>query len=156
MRLPRRKSNTVIAGIAGVNATRTRGAVNFTLGHARDGKRKIHVEDAFVLSKVTTDMPMNLVDTLGKWKHLAGLELEDSNDGTPARVDILLGADYFGEVLLRGRRWGPRGHALCPEDVLWLGFSRTTPNEESPTNSVHLLRLYGRRPAKKVLGDRGL
>ena len=109
LRLPRRKSNTVIAGIAGVNATRTRGAVSFTLGHVRDGKRKIHVEDAFVLSKVTTDMPMNLVDTLGEWKHLAGLELADPNYGTPARVDILLGADYYGEVLLRGRRWGPRG-----------------------------------------------
>ena len=109
LRLPRRKNNTIIAGIAGINATRTRGAVNFTLGHVRDGQRKIRVENAYVLSKVTADMPVNPVGSISEWKHLTGLDLADPDYGTPARVDILLGADYYSEVLLHGRRWGPRG-----------------------------------------------
>ena len=79
----------MIAGIAGVNATLTCGAVSFMLGHVRDGKKRIHIEDAFVVSRVTTDMPINLTDTIGEWKHLAGLDLADPDFGTPAWVDIL-------------------------------------------------------------------
>ena len=54
----------MIVGIAGINVTCTRGAVNFTLGHVRDGQKKIHVENAFILSKVTTDMPVNPVSSI--------------------------------------------------------------------------------------------
>ena len=58
---------------------------------------------------VTTDMPASPVDSISQWKHLAGLELADPEFGTPGRVDVLLGADYYGEVLFRGWRWGPQG-----------------------------------------------
>ena len=74
----------MIAGIAGVNATRARGAVSFTVGHVRGGGKKIHVEDAFVLTLVTTDMPVNLLESIDKWKHLTGLDLADPDFGTPA------------------------------------------------------------------------
>ena len=99
----------MIAGIAGVSATRARGVVSFTIGHVRGGGKKIHVDDAFVLSRVTTDMPVSQVESIDKWKHLSGLDLSDPDFGTPARVDVLLGADYYGEILRHGRRWGPRG-----------------------------------------------
>ena len=99
----------MIAGIAGINATGTRGTVNFTLGHIPDGQKKIRVENAFVLSKVPANMPVNPVGSISQWKHLAGLDLADPDYETPARVDKLLGAHYYGEVLLHGQRSGPRG-----------------------------------------------
>ena len=146
----------MIARIAGVNATRARGAVSFTVGHTRGGGKKIRVEDAFVLTRVTTDMPVNLVESIDKWKHLAGLDLADPDFGTPARVDVLLGADYYGEVLLRGRRWGPRGTPYAKKNVFRVGFSRAILNGGSPTKGVHMLRSLRERLVEKILGDRGL
>ena len=99
----------MISGIAGINATRTHGAVNFNLGHACNGQKRIHVENAYVWSKVTADMSVNPVGSISKWKHLAGLDLTDPGYGTPAQVDVLLGANYYSDVLLHGRRLGPWG-----------------------------------------------
>ena len=45
--LPRRRDNSLIARIAGVNATRTRGAVNFKVSHVHGRGKKIHVPQAF-------------------------------------------------------------------------------------------------------------
>ena len=53
LKLPRRRDNSVIAGIAGVNATRARGAMSFTLSHVsgKGGRVNVHVENASVLSE---------------------------------------------------------------------------------------------------------
>ena len=67
------------------------------------------MENAFVLSKVCMDMPVSAIDSLSQWKHLTGLDLADPDFGTPARIDVVQGADYYGGTLLRGRPWGPRG-----------------------------------------------
>ena len=133
LRLPRRKDNSLVAGIAGVNATRTRGAVSFTVAHVSGRGRQIHVENAFVLSKVCMDMPVSPVDSISRWKHLAGLDLADPDFGTPARVDVLLGADYYGEILLHGRRWGPRGTPYAQRTCLgWVIAGPLQSNDSQP------------------------
>ena len=83
--------------------------MNFTVCDVRGGGKQIHVDVAFVLPRITTDMPISPVSSITKWKHLSGLELPDPEFGTPARVDIQLGADNYGEVLEHCRRWGPKG-----------------------------------------------
>ena len=98
-----------VANIAVVNATRARGAVSFTMSHMRGKVKQIHVLDALVLPKVTSDMPASPVHSISQWKHLTGLDWADQEFGTPCRVYVLLGADYYGEILRYGRRWGPRG-----------------------------------------------
>ena len=118
LRLPRHKDNTMIAGIAGVNAMHSHGTVSFTLGHACGGGKRIRVQNPFVLTRVTADMPVNPVGPVDKWKPLAGLDLADPDFGTPARVDIFLGADYYGEILICSRRWGPRGTPYAQKPVL--------------------------------------
>ena len=54
-------------------------------------------------------MPASPVDSISQWKHLQGLELADPDFGIPGRVDVLLGSDYYGEILKRGQKLGPRG-----------------------------------------------
>ena len=105
----------------------THGVVSFSGSHVCGGGRKIHVENAFVLSKVCMDMPVSPVNSTSQWKHLTGLVLADLEFGTPALVDLLLGADYYGDKVLHGWRWGPMGHALCTEDMLWMGPGRVAP-----------------------------
>ena len=133
--LPRRKDNTMIAGIAGVNATRTRGAVSFTVSKLHGKGKQVQIPHALVLPKVTTDMPANSVGSIEKWKHLKGLDLADSEFGTPGPVDVLIGADHYGEILLHGRRWGPRGTPYAQKTCFgWVLFGplRATTLEKAP------------------------
>ena len=87
-------------------------------------------------------MPVNPVGPVDKWKNLAGLDLADPDFGTPARVDVLFGADYYGEILLRGRRWGPRGTPYAQKTCLgWVlagPFSSETPEPTAYTCCVAL------------------
>ena len=41
-----------------------------------------------------------------------GLELADPDFGTLGAIDLLLGAEVFGQVVLHGRRVGPRGSPM--------------------------------------------
>ena len=112
LKLPRRKDNSLIAGIAGANATHMHGVVSFTVSHMYTKGKQIHVLDALALPKVTTDMPASPVDSISQWKHLTGLDLADPEFGTPGRVDVLLGADYYEKILLHGQRWGHEARLL--------------------------------------------
>ncbi len=51
------------------------------------------------------------------WKHLSGLKLADPGFGKPGKIDILLGADVFADVLLHGRRTGSPGTPTAFETV---------------------------------------
>ena len=44
-----------------LNTMPAHGVVSFIMGYACGGGKMIHVNDAFVLSRVTTDMPVNQV-----------------------------------------------------------------------------------------------
>ena len=75
--------------------------------HVSGKGRQVHVGNAFVLSKICMDMPVSPVDYISQWKQLTGLDFADPEFGTHVSVDVLLGADCYGEVFLRGWRWGP-------------------------------------------------
>ena len=66
---------------------------------------QIPAKKAFVLSKVCMDMQVSPVDSISQWKHLTGVDLADLEFGMPGRIDVLLGAYHYREVLLmhRGR-----------------------------------------------------
>ena len=126
LKLPRRRDNSVIDGIAGVNATRTRGAVIFTVSHMSGKGRQVYVENAFVLSKVCMDMPVSPVDSLSQWKHLTGLDIADPDFGTPAHRRAPR-SQLFRRNTPSQPAVGPTRHTLCADDVLWMGPGWTTP-----------------------------
>ena len=68
--------------------------------------RQIEVETS-VLSEVNADLSTLPVSLVTKWKHHLDLEFADSDYGTPAQVDILLGGKVFNRAVLQGRRFGP-------------------------------------------------
>ena len=82
--------------------------MSFKVAGVRGGGKQIDVE-AFVLPKVTADLPTIPVSPVTQWKHLLGLKLADPDYGTPARVDILLIGKVFSKAVLHGRRYGPTG-----------------------------------------------
>ncbi|XP_063992898.1 uncharacterized protein LOC135170770 [Diachasmimorpha longicaudata] len=54
---------------------------------------------AYALSQLTTSLPTFTSAQL-KWDHLEGLQLADPNFLAPAPIDVLLGADVYGQLIL--------------------------------------------------------
>ena len=82
--------------------------VNFTVKPVHSG-RKTHKIEAFVLRKITSNIPSCSVAFNKDWKYLSNLTLADPEFGVPGSVDILLGADVFSRTVLHDRRFGPSG-----------------------------------------------
>ena len=72
-----------------------------------DDTVKIGVE-AFVLKKITKDLPLQPIPLALNKDHLLDLKLADMEFRTPACIGLLLGAEVFTSVLLDGRQTGPQ------------------------------------------------
>lgn len=53
---------------------------------------------ALVIQSITTAIPTVHID-MTKWQHLANLELADPQFGIPGNIDVLIGADVWGQVV---------------------------------------------------------
>ena len=108
LRLTRRRS-PMVACLGGVTPQiKPKGLVTVRVtGKNRDGKT--HTVDAIVLRRITSDIPAAPVQIKESWTHLSGLHLADPDYGISKSIDLLLGADVFGCVVLHGRRFGPSG-----------------------------------------------
>ena len=115
LRLKRSTHFAEIAGIGGLmHHPRTHAAVQFGVSSLWDPSCIDGVR-ALVLPKVTTELPLHPVSRGDDWRHLSGIRLADPEFGTPGRIDVLLGADVFGKVLLHGRRSGICGSPIAIE-----------------------------------------
>ena len=85
-----------------------RGVVDFRITSLKSGGRRFPVQ-AVVLCKVTSDLPSSPTPFNNNWKHLSGLALADPGFRTPGAIDLLLGMEVFGQVVLHGRQFGPWG-----------------------------------------------
>ena len=110
-------------GVGGTS-TPTRGFVWFQVSGIEDDAEKIGVE-AYVLEKVMNNLPLHPIPIALKWDHLSDLELADPEFRTPARIDLLLGAEVFPSILRNGRRTGPRGTPSAINTCLgWVLFRK--------------------------------
>ena len=74
----------------------------------KDDSEKVGIE-AYVLKKITQDLPLEPIPVVLKWDHLSNLKLADPEFRTPARIDLLLAAEVFTSILCDGWRTGPSG-----------------------------------------------
>lgn len=82
---------------------------------------------AIIVPRVTCDLPLQPVHGSSQWSHLSDLALADPDFGMPGRIDLLLGADIYADVLLHGRRCGPYGTPTAFETRFgWVLTGRTT------------------------------
>ena len=104
---PSSNKNARVEGVAGTT-TPTRGFIWFQVSGIEDDAETIWVE-AYMLKKITKDLPLHPIPLALKWDHLCDLKLADSEFRTRARIDLLLGAEVFTSILQDGRRTGLRG-----------------------------------------------
>lgn len=105
MQLKRTKVNINVDGLSARNVGRVTGSVQLHISLLF--YKNSSIEDALVIPRITCDLPKQQViaSLLNTFKNL---QLEDNSCLKPGSIDILLGADIFGEILLSG-------HMTIPE-----------------------------------------
>ncbi|XP_069357576.1 uncharacterized protein [Maniola hyperantus] len=73
--------------------------------------------NAYVLRSLTTLLPTTNLST-PEWSELENLELADPGYTTPGRIDILLGAEVYSDILLEGIIKHPQENLLAQKTIL--------------------------------------
>ncbi|XP_018360741.1 PREDICTED: uncharacterized protein LOC108759682 [Trachymyrmex cornetzi] len=100
LNMKRNRSSLSLIGIGAKASNRTKGVVNITLSPHFESDFKCGV-DAYVLVKLTSLVP-SMHAGLNWWPHLEGLQLADPDFAQPGSIDLILGADVYGTILLEG------------------------------------------------------
>ncbi len=141
--LPRTSQSIRVSGIGGKShKPPIQSITNFELLPLQQTGKKINVT-AVVVPKVTCDLPIKpVVFDLG-WTHLSDLPLADPRFGRLGRIDILLGADIFVEILGQGRQKGPIGAPTAFEtDLGWVLCGNTGAASTSELANVYVTTFH--------------
>lgn len=97
--LKRISVNGLISGVGNVQS-RTKSMVSFDLASLHNSNFSVNV-NAFVLSSLTSFLPSNKTSIVD-WPEIKNLPLADPRYGSPGKIDVILGAEVHGEILLEG------------------------------------------------------
>ncbi|XP_044749679.1 uncharacterized protein LOC123310276 [Coccinella septempunctata] len=127
--LPRSQSKVTIVGIGGA-ASRSRGSVLITLKSLHN-----HITvniNAHILSSPFTNLPSFNCCTQPRLPHLDNLKLADPEFYTARPIDIILGADVYGSIILPQLRKGPDGSTPTAQLSIfgWLVLGPICPHQE--------------------------
>ena len=141
--LPRASQPIRVSGVGGISHKPPLQVIaQFQLSSLQPGGRKIDVA-AIVVPKVICDLPMSPVTFQMDWTHLSDLPLADPGFTRPGRIDILLGADIYVNVLRHGRRDGPPGSPTAFEtDLGWVLCGSTGSTSPSTQANVHVTAFH--------------
>lgn len=136
--LKKQTINGTISGLGNNIVMHTRHIVSLNLQSEHDKMFNLPVK-AYVLKTLTRLLPSTQIDM--RWKHLQGLQLADPNYGTPASVDLLLGAEVYSNIILEGVQLGSSHTPLAQNTRLgWIlsGEVKSINNSTHNVINMHL------------------
>ena len=129
LRIPKNKSSTTIYGI-GNNPYNCSSSIQFKI-QSIHSNYQLNVK-ALVLPFITKPVPSNKLNI--NWEHLQGLKLADPCFNQPSQVNILIGSDYYGHLILNGLRKGRHQTPIAQETTLGWIISGKTDQENNDNN----------------------
>ncbi|XP_065172745.1 uncharacterized protein, partial [Atheta coriaria] len=106
-------SSTHIIGIGGQATSRTRGITSFNVHSHFDCSKPMRIR-AHILPKLTNALPTTSPSTTTR-PHLQGLELADPEFSITSPIDLILGADIYGQIIEEGVvKDGPQSPTFQP------------------------------------------
>ncbi|XP_046145637.1 uncharacterized protein LOC123988922 [Osmia bicornis bicornis] len=118
LRLPRNKQNTCITGIGGIQSWANHTARITITPLVRT--EPVYSTTAIILKTLTQYTPKRH-SSVTNWNHIAGLELADTDPMSSDPIDIVIGADLFGQLLLDGVRKGSTSEPIAQNTHLgWI------------------------------------
>ncbi|XP_069358466.1 uncharacterized protein [Maniola hyperantus] len=92
--------------------------------------------NAYVMSSLASLLPTSTIHT-PDWLELENLTLADPGFATPGKIDILLGAEVYGEVLLNDMIKHPQGNLIAQNTILgWVISGRATHDTTSARREI--------------------
>ncbi|XP_071577717.1 uncharacterized protein [Temnothorax nylanderi] len=129
LRLPRTRVSVSITGI-GETAATARSAARFYVS-ARDGTGPSPSVSALVLKSLTTYIPQHVPD-ISKLSYIRQLPLADSDPTGAAPIDIIIGADLYGAILLPEVRNRAPHEPVAQNSIFGWFLSGTMPSPSRP------------------------
>ena len=137
LHLPHSSQYTRITGVAGLIRNSTHPITTFHVSSIHNPSRKFPVT-AVIVSRVTSDLPLQHIHTNQEWNHISNIQLADPDFGQPGKIDLLLGVEIFAEVLLHGRRCGIPGSPVALETQFgWVLAGSTSSGSTSQLVTSH-------------------
>lgn len=130
---------------------KSKAAVFLTIQSRLDPNFTISVK-AYVLSKLTCFLPRSEVRVLPV--RLSSSELADPSFGVPNRIDLLLGAEVYSQILLKDLLRDPSGLVVAQKTRLgWILSGRVpSPGSDNPNRSQnHLISMHTAEPDNELL-----
>ncbi|XP_057324631.1 uncharacterized protein LOC130667159 [Microplitis mediator] len=131
-------SQIPIVGVGSVSSGSTSGAVNISL-------TSLHSDDsviisAHILNKLTAELPAVSIKK-HSWNHLNNLQLADPDYFKSDKIDLLIGADCYGQIIKPGVQTGSLGDPVAIKTIF--GWSILGPvssqSQQSPSRSDHII-----------------
>ncbi|XP_029161713.1 uncharacterized protein LOC114933355 [Nylanderia fulva] len=118
LRLPKLNTAVRVTGI-GETQTSVRHAVHLTITPS-NADTPVYRTTALILKSLTRYLP-NRLDIPEQWPHLNGLSLADPDPAGSDPIEIIIGADLFGSLILDGVRKGAVDEPIAQNTALgWI------------------------------------
>lgn len=128
----------VISGLEGNKTTTTKHMVELKI-HSRVDYNVVITVQAYVIKSVTTFLPNRKMEEVC-WLD-GDVPLADPQYHLPSKIDILLGAEIYGQIIQEGIKKGPQGYPLAQATSLGWILSGTCVTSESTSANVVAMHL---------------
>lgn len=132
LRLPRGHSHLPLIGIGAQKSVQAKGStsITFTSHFESDFKCTCYPH---ILPKLTTSIPSGVIESR-TWRHLENLQLADPGFNNPTPIDVILGADVYGQLIEEGMVKGLIDTPIAQQTKL--GWIISGPTNSSATSTV--------------------
>ncbi|GFU77370.1 DUF1758 domain-containing protein [Trichonephila clavipes] len=128
--LKRKSSKISLRGIAGVTAGQTKGCVDVVIG-SQSSNERLEV-NAFILNKVTSQIPSEFLD-VKDLDYSKSIPLSDEEFMSPKECDIILGSDYFFDILRSGKIVGSKNEPTAQRTMFgWVVAGKLNVKNKEP------------------------
>lgn len=131
----------VISGIGGDESAVASKFIVFVNIKSRHDPNFIYQVRAFVLGTITTLIPGEKI-SVPTWPELDSLTLADPEYHTPNKIDVLLGAEVYGQVLREGLIKHSPGSLIAQNTCLGWILSGATRTLDFESNSAHCHQVF--------------
>lgn len=125
------KMSTDVSGVGGCSAGRITHAAALAISPRTSTQPFLHTQ-AIVMKKLTRYIP-TANSSLTQWPHLKGLPLADENPLSDEPINLIIGADLYGLIILDGLKKGNPDQPIAQNTVFgWILSGWTDSNSQTP------------------------
>lgn len=138
LHLNRTSSLVSLQGVGGNQSATARGKTSVTLSSIYDKEVNLSL-NAYILPKLTSFLPSKYLSN-SVWPHIKHITLADPTFMNPASIDLILGADIYGEIILSDLIKGPHLTPIAQSTVF--GWILSGPVEDTSFHQSNLLSTH--------------